>query len=123
MFDIAYHLFCVSNAFCKSFNPDHVPNAKFIKHWLRSYYEQTNRMDDIRMTENEFELLVEDEMKKVLVNMLHIRIVLIQRAVLFIFNYPGKISVKAAIKYSVDIYEDFLKNRDQHLKLLDTLRK
>ena len=75
------------------------------------------------MTEDEFEQLVDDELKKVLVNMLLIRILLIQRALLFIFNIPGKISVKMAVKYSVDIYEDFLKNRDQHLKLLDTLRK
>lgn len=80
-------------------------------------------MDDIRMNEDEFDQLIEKELKKVLVQMLIIRIVLIQRALLFIFTYPGKISVPATIKYSVDLYEDYLKHRDEHLKLLDELRK
>lgn len=122
MFDIAYHLACISNAFCKYFNPDQMPNAEFIRHWLRGYYEEANRLDDIRMNEDEFDQLIEKELKKVLVQMLIIRIVLIQRALLFIFTYPGKISVPATIKYSVDLYEDYLKHRDEHLKLLDELK-
>lgn len=47
--------------------------------------------------------------------MLLIRILLIQ--------YPGKISVEAAVKYVVVVYDDFVKNRDQHLELLNMLRK
>lgn len=57
----------------------------------------------------------EDQLKKVLVQMLLIRILLIQ--------YPGKISVEAAVKYVVVVYDDFVKNRDQHLELLNMLRK
>lgn len=123
MFDISYHLYCVSNVFCESFNAEQVPSAAFIRHWLRGYYEESNRMDNIRMTDEEFEKFLDDEMKKALVNMLLIRILLVQRTLLFIFNIPGKVSLKAAVKYAVEIYEDFVRNRDEHLKLLDDLKK
>lgn len=123
MFDIAYHLYCVSSVFCESFEPKHVPNEALIRHWLRGYYEESNRMDQIQMTEDDFEQLIDDELKKVLANMLIVRILLIQTALLYIFNIPGNLSVKVAVKYAVDIYADFAKNRDQHLKLLDTLRQ
>lgn len=123
MFDIGYHLVSFGGVFCESFNPDHVPSVAFIRHWLRCYYEEANRLDEIQITEDEFEQLIDDEVKKVLVQMLLIRIVLIQRAILFIYRYPAKISVEATIKYAVEIYDDFVRNRDQHLKLLDTLRK
>lgn len=79
-------------------------------------------MGHIQMTEHELEQLVEKEVKKVLVNMLLIRILMIQRALTHIFNFPEKISIEAAIKQSVQLYEDYLGNRDEHLKLLDTLK-
>ena len=90
---------------------------------MRSYCEESNRLDDVQIDEDELERVVDDEVKKVLVNMLPMRVLLAKRALLFVFKYPKKISVPFAIQYAVDLYEDFLKHRAQHLKLLDTLRK
>ena len=117
------HLFCISNVFCQSFQTEQVPSAEFIKHWLMAYYQESNRLDGIRMSKVELERLVDNELKKVLVNMLLTRVLLVQRALAFLFNYPKKISAEAAVKYAVQLYDDFVRHRDQHLKLLDTLRK
>lgn len=117
------HLFCLSNVFCQNFHAEQVPSDEFIRHWLRAYYEESNRLDGVRMTEDELEQLVDIELKKVLINMLLTRVLLVQRALAFLFNYPKKICAKAAVKYAVQVYDDFIRHRDQNLKLLDKLRK
>lgn len=122
MHDIAAHLLGIGTSFCQKHEPEKVPNEQLIKHWLRSYYEESNRMDGKHGWQTgEFEKFIEKEFRKVLVNMLLVRLHLIRLAVLFIFNFPGQIDVQMTAKYAVQLYMDFVRNRDHQLSLLDQI--
>ena len=54
--------------------------------------------------------------------MLLVRLHLVRLALLFIFNFPGQIDVQRTAKYAVQVYEDFARNRDDHLSLLEQLK-
>ena len=94
----------------------------FVKEWLRSYYAESNKLDCIEMTNDEFAKLIDNELKKVLINMIMIRLIIITHALFFIFMKPDKISVENAIDYVDSIYSDYLKKKDKHLKLIYTLQ-
>ena len=121
MHDIATHLISIGNSFCRKLEPEKIPSEQLIKHWLRSYYEEARGIEDAEM--DDFEKFIENEYKKVLVNMLLIRLHLIRLSMLFIFNFPGQIQVETTAKYALQLYEDFVRNKDDHLKLLDQLKK
>lgn len=74
------------------------------------------------MTEPQFEEFIENELKKVLANMLLIRLLVIKISLQFTLMYPGQIPIGPSVKYAVDVYDDFKANRDKHLRLLDTLQ-
>lgn len=117
------HLCCFGGNFCKYYKSENVPNDEFIRNWLRHYYEESNRLDKIQISNDEFDLFIENELKKVLINMLFIRLLLLLRAMFFFCKLPELISIRSTIDYAVAIYDDFLKNKDKDLKLLETLKK
>lgn len=120
MYDISYHIVNMAGLFCQYFKPDDVPSDDFIRHWLRSYHEEANKLNGVQMTDDEYAKLVDNELKKVLVNMLLIRLQLTTRGLFFEFMFSKE--PKDSIKdYCVSVYKDFANNRDKHLALLDTL--
>lgn len=118
-FDISYHLFNLSGLFCKYFRSENIPNAEFIKNWLKAYYLEDNRLNGVKMLETEFNLLIEKELKKVFVNMLLIRMILIQRALYYEFAPDKKPNNNLIVNYCLSIYEDLIKHKEEHLKFLD----
>lgn len=120
MHDIAAHLLGIGNSFCRKFEPEKVANERLIKHWLSSYYEEFGRTDNESV---EFEEFIENEHRKVLVNMLLVEMHLIRLSLLFIFKFPGQVCVETTAKYAVQLYKDFIRNKDDHLSLLDQLKK
>lgn len=112
MYDISGHLFSISQYLGFFFNPG-VPNEEFIKTWLRGYHEETNGTEE----------LIENEYKKVLANMLLIRLWVIKIAYEFTMKLTGQIPFELGINYAVKVYKDYKENLDKHLLLLDTLKK
>lgn len=75
------------------------------------------------MTDLEFNALIENDLKKVLVSMLTNRLRLLRVAILFEFVYTNTEPTEKLKKYCMSIYNDYLKHRDDHLKLLETIKK
>ena len=125
MYDIAYHLYNMGGLFCQYFKVENVPNEEFIKEWLKYYYEESNRLDNIEMSNDEFNDFIDNELKKVLINYLLIQFTLIVRAAFFEFGpNMGPQSKKDSTKdYIMIIWRDYLKHRDNYLDLLKTLKK
>lgn len=121
MYDISYHLITLAGLFCEYFNVEDIPNEEFIRKWLVFYKEEVNRLKGIQMTVNEFNESIENDLKKVIVNMLLIRLVLVERSLYFTFPDEGT-RVDILRNYSLPIYEDFLANKDKHLELLKTIK-
>ena len=120
MFDLSVHLLSIGNRL-GCFSRPGEPSESFIKHWLRCYYEEANRLD--RRTATDFEPFIENELKKVLDNMLLIRLLVIKLSIESAFRYPGQMPAKRNAQYAVKVYDEFRAIKDQHLCLLDTLRK
>ena len=120
MYDISGHLFSISHRLGHFFNPG-IPSEEFIKHWLRGYYEEANGVG--QTPEKQFEEFIDNELKKVLANMLLIRLLMIRIALQFTLKYTGQMPIERGIKYAAKVYDDYRANRDKHLRLLDTLKK
>lgn len=95
-----------------------MPSEQLIKHWLRCYYEEFGRPDG----SGELEEFIENEYKKVLVNMLLVEMHLIRLCILYIFKFTGQICVETTATYAVQLYEDVVRNKDDRLVLLDQLK-
>lgn len=76
-----------------------------------------------KMTETKFERFIDNELKKVLANMLFIQLMVTKLSIESTYKYPGQIPDKQNVQYAVEVYEDFLTKRDQHLSLLDSLEE
>lgn len=123
MYDISYHLLNMGGRFLQYFKPEHVPDEEFIKRWLTAYYEEANKLNNVRLSEQEFKELIDRELKKVLVNMLLMRLTLISRAFFFELGQYEEEKSEDIKNYVMAIWNDFVANKDKHLALLDTLKK
>lgn len=109
--------------FIQYWKPEHVPNAEFIRRWLTFYYEEAHKLANVRLSESQFKELIELELKKVLVNMLLIRLLLISRAMFFELGQYDAEKSEGCKDYMIGLWNDFVKHKDEHLALLDTLKK
>lgn len=74
------------------------------------------------MSDDELKVLVDNELKKVLINMVLVRLQLITRSLFFEFMFSKE--PKDAIKdYCMSVYRDFVDKKDKHLTLLETLKQ
>lgn len=123
MYDISYHLCNMGGRFIQYWTPEHVPDEQFIKRWLTFYYEEANKLNNVQLSDQQFKDLIDRELKKVLVNMLLMRLILISRAMFFELGQYEEEKSEANKNYIMGLYNDFIKHKDQHLALLDTLKK
>ena len=123
MYDLSVHLISCGNRFGHYQKPG-VPSESFVRHWLRCYFEEVNRLDQKKQTnETHFERFIDNELKKVLVNMLFDQLLVVRLSIESTYKYPGQMPDKENVQYAVQVYEDFLAKRDRHLSLLDTLEE
>lgn len=121
MFDISVHLISIGNRLGRYTRPG-IPDEQFMKHWLRCYYEANGETRGISENRELFEEFIENELKKVLANMLFNRLLVIRLSIESSFKYPGQNPIENNAKYAVQVYEDYKEKRDKHLRLLDTLK-
>ena len=120
-YELALHLLVIGGLFGKYFRPDDVPNDEFKASFLRAYHEQSNRMNNVRMTDEQLDEFIKIELIKVLNVMLSIRILMIQRALFHNYLFPGKMSKECVKDYCFALYDDYIKHKDDHLRLLKSL--
>lgn len=112
----------MAGLFCQFFKSEDVPNEQFIRRWLVFYYEESNKLNKIQLSDKEFAELIDNELKKVLVNMLLTRLMLITRALFFEFTNYDENKSEYIKNYCMQIWYDYVKHKDTHLALLDTLK-
>lgn len=123
MYDISYHLCNIPSLFLQYFKGEHLPKEDLIRKWLIAYNEESNRLDNVVMTKEEFDRQIENDLKKVIVNMLLIRLQLITRALFFELDTTRENKPPTIKDYCMSIYRDFVKHKDEHLKLLETIEE
>lgn len=101
--------------FAKYFYPEKVPKAEFIKNFLRGYHEEANKLKNIQIEHDEFELIIDAELRNILVVMLSIRVQMIQRCLFHNFLYPGKLSLESVKHFCFSLYDDYLQKKDEQL--------
>jgi hypothetical protein len=73
------------------------------------------------MSDKEFNELIDNELNKLLVNILSIQLTLITRALFFEFGDHEKIDSNK--DYVMNIWYDFVKHKDEYLGLLKIIKK
>ena len=108
------------------FVPENLPNNEFKKEFLKSYYEEWFRLNDAeKPSDDEFDEFIDKELNKLIVNMLQARIYLLENSFYYIslyitYNKPNITLFRNGLEYYiVPIWEDYLKNKDKDLKLLE----
>ena len=95
-------------------------NDEFKKEFLKSYYEEWFRSNGAeKPSDDKFDEFIDRELNKLTVNMLQARIFIIHKALFYALNKPI-VEFREMLEYRiVPSWEDYLKNKDKNLKLLD----